>query len=82
MYEVTLLNAGLLLTAYLVYRVAARIVRNRQFKHFAKDNGCEEPFDATGPWPYTGKLMRMMYVSGSPCSVDFLVMDKNLAQAW
>lgn len=63
MATLSLANIAYLLLAYVTYRIVSRTLTQRRFKAFAKQHGCEDPLDVTGPFPYGWRtLQRMMCV--------------------
>lgn len=50
----------------LLVKIVTTFLSDRKFKVFAEQNGCKEPADVTGPFPWGFKrLDRMMY-----CTTD------------
>lgn len=43
---------------YILYRTASSFLARRRFRTFAQQNGCDEPYDASGPFPYGWAGMR------------------------
>ena len=66
--SITFSQVVLLLLGYLTYRLISIVWRYRQFKTFARRNGCEEPYNMSagyGPWPLSAldgiaRLRRIM----------------------
>jgi hypothetical protein len=59
----TLQNVALLATVFITYRLIKSLITGRRFRQFAKQQGCEEPLDDSGSFPYGWKTIhRMMWV--------------------
>lgn len=59
----TLQTLALLATSYIAYSLIKALITGRRFRQFAKQQGCEEPLDDSGSFPYGWKTIhRMMYV--------------------
>lgn len=56
----SLTTLALLAGLYILYRSLSSLLARRRFHAFAKQNGCEAPHDATGPFPYGWSGMRRM----------------------
>lgn len=54
----SLTTLALLASIYIFYRTASSFLARRRFRTFAKQNGCDEPYDASGPFPYGWAGMR------------------------
>jgi hypothetical protein len=62
----TLSTAALLACAFILYRITTNYFARRRFREFAKQNGCEEPPDATPPFPGGWRtLWRLVYANTS-----------------
>lgn len=62
----SLINVALLALVYVLYRLVSSFVTKRQFQAFAKQHGCEEPLNISGPFPWAFKrLFRMLCVISS-----------------
>jgi hypothetical protein len=59
----TLQAIALLATTYITYRLIKALITGRRFRAFAKQQGCEEPLDDSGSFPYGWRTIhRMMCV--------------------
>lgn len=59
----TLQTVFLLATVFITYRLIKSLVTGRRFRQLAKQQGCEEPLDDSGSFPYGWRTIhRMMYV--------------------
>jgi len=59
----TLPTLALLTISYITYRLIYAFITGRRFRAFAKQQGCEEPLDDSGSFPYGwSTIYRMMCV--------------------
>jgi hypothetical protein len=59
----TLPTLALLAISYTIYRLIYTFITGRRFRAFAKQQGCEEPLDDSGSFPYGWTtIWRMMCV--------------------
>jgi hypothetical protein len=45
-------SIAILFLSYLAYRITHSLIARKRFIAFAKQHGCEEPLDVTGPFPF------------------------------
>lgn len=63
MPTLSLSNVAFVFLAYVAYRIVSGVITKSRFKAFAKQHGCEDPLDVTGPFPYGWwTLRRISYV--------------------
>ncbi|TKA82593.1 hypothetical protein B0A55_01380 [Friedmanniomyces simplex] len=55
------LQVGVLVAAYIAYKVIRSFIETRRFKAFAEQHGCENPLDLSEPWHNSfGRIRRIM----------------------
>jgi len=55
-----LLQVGMLLAAFIIYKIINHAIRERRFRAFAEENGCREPLDITEPLPQRPQRLRLL----------------------
>lgn len=77
MATLSLSNVAIVILAYIAYRVTSGAITQRRFRAFAKQQGCEEPLDVTGPFPYGWLTLRRVLCVDTAVSKRSVTTDEQ-----